>query len=166
MKKVLDLLYAGPQGGNSWVRFSSLIAGMFVGCLFILAAVPKILDPLSFAKIIFHYNVLPEFLVNLVAIYLPWLEFVCGVVIILIPRWRVATGLLIAGMLLVFTLGMGSVLARELDITCGCFSTSSAGEAISLINIVRNIGLLACVALVVWAHSGKRIQSAKPDSKE
>jgi len=156
LKVILDFLGAGPRNGNPWVRAAAILSAIFVGYIFVRAALPKILDPLSFAKIIYHYKILPDSLVNLAAIYLPWLELLCGVVVILVPWWRAASGWLIAAMLVVFAAGMVSVLARGLDITCGCFSTSGEGETISGMNIARNTALLACTFLVIWAHSGKR----------
>jgi len=161
LKVVLDLLAAGPRNGNPWIRVAAMLAAIFIGSLFVMAALPKIQDPLSFAKIIYHYKILPDSLVNLAAIYLPWLELACGTVIIFIPWWRAASGWLIAAMLVLFAAGMGSVLARGLDISCGCFSTSGEGETISGMNIVRNASLLAGALFVIWAHSGKRFRVTK-----
>jgi hypothetical protein len=45
----------------------------YVGGYFIIAAVPKIIEPLAFATSIAHYGILPIWAVNASALVLPWL---------------------------------------------------------------------------------------------
>lgn len=94
---------------------------LLVGGVFIYAAIPKILDPGAFAKTVFNYQILPDMLVNPVAIVLPWLELFTGAFIIL--------GIWLEGALIIYNLLMIAFIsalvfntARGLDIHCGCFS--------------------------------------------
>ena len=109
---------------------------ILIGGIFIYAAIPKILDPGAFAKTIFNYQILPEILVNPVAIVLPWLELVTGAFIIL--------GIWLEGALIIYNLLMVAFIgalvfntARGLDIHCGCFS-QEPGDIINVGTIIRD----------------------------
>ncbi len=100
------------------------IVALIVGGIFIYAGVIKAMDPVGFANDIDNYKILPWPLTVRLAFYLPWLEILCGLAVIL--------GLLYRGALLVLTVLISifivaSVIAkaRGLDITCGCFGHAS-----------------------------------------
>jgi len=53
-----------------------------------------------------------------------------------------------------FTIAVGSALARNLDISCGCFHTDG-GASVGLSLLLRDLALLAaCVLLLLWRRSG------------
>ena len=91
---------------------------------------------------------------NAVAIYLPWLELVCGAAILLVPRWRPAAGLLILGMLLGFTGLFVSVILRGIEIDCGCFSVDGSGATIGWVDVLRNAGLIGAAGLALYGARG------------
>src|SRR5437762_14201809 len=100
------------------------IVGLIIGGIFIYAGVIKAMDPIGFANDIDNYKILPwPFAVRL-AFYLPWLEILCGLALIL--RFFHRGGLLILTAL-IFVFIAASVIAkvRGLDITCGCFGHAS-----------------------------------------
>ncbi|MGZ8798134.1 MAG: MauE/DoxX family redox-associated membrane protein, partial [Thermoanaerobaculia bacterium] len=72
-----------------------------LGALFVAAAVPKIIDPPSFAHMIYNYRIVPGPLVNVMALTMPWVELLCGLALIL-GIWKEAARALIAAMLVVF----------------------------------------------------------------
>ena len=86
--------------------------------------------------------------VNLLAIYLPWLEAVCAAALVFGRRFRRGELLGVGAMLLLFIGAMGINLYRGINLTCGCFSVSG-GESMSWLNIARNIGLLL-LAAIAW----------------
>ena len=53
-----------------------LLVRLFVGGVFIYASIDKIMHPHGFAELVNNYHILPPYLVNLMAIFLPWLEMV------------------------------------------------------------------------------------------
>ena len=55
-----------------------VLARLVLGGIFIYASLDKIAQPLEFAKIIKNYQILPDFLITLPALMLPWLEFLAG----------------------------------------------------------------------------------------
>lgn len=119
---------------------------IFLGVVFIIASVDKIIDPIAFAEIIKNYQILPDVMIGPVAFILPWLEFVCGAMLVCNVMLETATTILIA-MLLVFIAALSANLYRGIDVACGCFSTDATQSSGMLETIVRDIVLLTAAGL-------------------
>lgn len=122
-----------------WIVLSrAVLAAVFVG-----AAIAKINDPAAFALSVFRYRLLPSAAVNAVALFLPFVELLCGALLVAgRGRMRAAAALLVSGMLLVFTAAIALNLLRGIDIACGCFTTDPAAGTAGGWNILRNLALL------------------------
>jgi len=101
-----------------------LVARILLGVVFLWAAVEKIVDPGSFARAIANYRLLPAEAVNLFAVVIPWVELLCGA-LLLFGRWVRTSSLLVSGLLMLFLVAVGASMARGLDIQCGCFGAGS-----------------------------------------
>jgi len=100
------------------------IVALIVGGIFIYAGVIKGMDPVGFANDIDNYKILPWPLTVRLAFYLPWLEILCGLAVILGLLYR--GGLLVLTVLIsIFIIASVIAKARGLDITCGCFGHAS-----------------------------------------
>jgi len=108
-----------------------LISRLILGGVFVYASLDKILHPSAFAEVVYNYQILPEGLVNLTAIVLPWIELLIGLSLIL-GVWLHGSILICNLLLLVFFSTLVFNMARGLDIDCGCFTvsvgTSSDGQ--------------------------------------
>ena len=73
------------------------------------------------------------------AIGLPWIELISGVM--LIAGWRVrSASLVIASMMLVFLVALCIALSRGLDMSCGCFASQGAeDDPISRMTVLRDL---------------------------
>ena len=100
---------------------------LILGGVFALASLDKIIFPLAFAKSISNYQILPEQLVNLVAIILPWIELILGSLLIF-GIWLPGAITLVNLLLAVFFTALVFNTARGLNVDCGCF-THSATES-------------------------------------
>lgn len=139
-------------GDQKIYRFAYGLACFIIAMTF-LSGYHKLLYPADFALAVYRFQLLPDLLVNPIAIGLPWLELVTAVCLLAVPRFRVA-GLWIAlALLLVFTLAIAINLIRGATIGCGCFSASPAARPMDWTSIARNIAL---IALVLLAFFGKR----------
>ena len=56
----------------------ALAARLILGAVFIYASLDKIAHPAAFAKDVYNYQILPDALISLTAIGLPWLELIIG----------------------------------------------------------------------------------------
>ena len=127
----------------------SLLVRVFIGGYFVVAAVPKIIEPLAFATAIMHYGLIPSWSVNAVALVLAWLELLAGVGLIMGIRTRVQS-LLCGGMLLIFTLAVAYAVVLGLKIDCGCFG-ESGGEEVSWIKVAKNSAMILGCAYLWWS---------------
>jgi uncharacterized membrane protein YphA (DoxX/SURF4 family) len=138
--------------------FFALVARLILGAVFMYASIDKILHPAAFAEAVYNYQILPDYLINLTAIILPWLELVLGIVLV-IGLFRGGSVLIVTGLLVVFLGAMIFNLARGLDIYCGCFSVSTEGanNAPMVWYVIRDgLFLLPAFYLLYHAFRGKR----------
>lgn len=133
-----------------WLKGLLLLFRFCLGGIFIYAGVTKILDPEEFALAIYNYQILPDLLVNPVAVVLPWIEVICGFTLIF-GWWIGASSLVLTGLLFIFLFALVITLARGLDISCGCFSSTGEGK-ISWLYLVRDFSLFAMGAFVFFFH--------------
>ena len=121
----------------------SLVLRLYLSGVFIYASLHKINFPAEFADNIAGYLIVPYWLVNPLAVFMPWLELVCGLFLLAGVRVRAAS-LLIGGMLIMFTLAVIVALVQDTPIGCGCFQ--SVGEAISWWTVLRDLVWLGMAA--------------------
>lgn len=98
-----------------------------LGLLLVWAAVSKIANVQEFFTDLAAYKLpLPYVLLQGIATTLPWLELMCG--LMLLSNVRVEAALLWATILFaVFVVSTGQAWARGLQISCGCFDLSMIG---------------------------------------
>ena len=118
-----------------------------VAAIFIFAGISKILNPAAFARDIDNYRLLPYFLVSIMAIILPWLEVLCGIFLIF-GRWKKGAAFILLFLTFIFMIAIGSAIARGLDITCGCFSMTTAGTRVGYTRLSQDIVLFGVIALI------------------
>jgi uncharacterized membrane protein YphA (DoxX/SURF4 family) len=130
------------EGGPAWRKKPALfVARLALGLVFIVASGDKILHPKAFAEIIHNYQILPNDLINIVAIVLPWLELVLGVLLV-VGLWLPGAVILADVLLLVFLFSLIFNAIRGLDVHCGCFATSGDTKSTVAWTILRDSGFL------------------------
>jgi len=130
------------------MKVASLLLRLVLGGAFIVAGTLKFLQPATFAADIGNYRLLPHEAINLLAITLPWIEVVAGVLLVL-GFWRRASAAVIAVLLIIFLTAIGQALARGLDVRCGCFGTVEARK-VSALALGQDAALLAMAAWLIW----------------
>ena len=124
---------------------------MVLGCVFIYASLDKISHPDHFAEAVYNYQLLPESAVNMVAICLPWLELVSGLLLVL-GLWVRGSILVLGGMMLTFLGALGMNLARGLDIHCGCFVTKST-DPMTFLTLFRDALFFLLAIYLFWVYN-------------
>ncbi len=134
-------------------EFLTVILRLALGGIFLYAGFTKIVDPTAFAGNIAAYKILPYFANYLVAALLPWLEVLCG--LLLIVGYRVQAALTLIIMLnLIFMTALASTIVRGLDIDCGCFRQSGE-KTTAWTALIRDVALVAMAGLVIKWTKGK-----------
>ena len=107
-------------------RVQRLLGGL-LGMLMLWAAVSKLANPTDFLGSIYAYELpLPRVLLRAVAVVLPWLELLCGL-LLLAGLWLETALMTVAALLAIFVLATGQAWMRGLEIGCGCFSLKVFG---------------------------------------
>jgi len=130
----------------------------FLAGVFLWAAVPKILDPWGFATDISNYQVLPQALVNLTAIVLPWVEAFTALALV---SGFAADGaaLLVTLQLLAFIMMLAQAWFRDLDIDCGCFGHGKGGRSVAKA-LIEDWVFLAVAASVLFFRLRRTMRPA------
>ncbi len=142
-----------------------LVLRLLVGAFFVYASLDKIWNPGAFAKIVYQWQVVGPVPSNLVAITLPWVELLAGLLLI-VGVWRRESALVVALMLVVFLVAAGSVIARGIDVeNCGCVSVAKAETTSSWLPpwtkgvgwflVSRNLVLLGVALAIAFAPTEK-----------
>jgi uncharacterized membrane protein YphA (DoxX/SURF4 family) len=126
-----------------------LFLRLAIGFVFIYAGTQKISNPESFAISISNYKLLPIWIINFLAISLPWLELISGLLLMLGILTKEST-LIIFTMLIVFTIVVIISLARGLNIECGCFDN---GTKIGLFKLSENLLMILGCAILIFNKS-------------
>ena len=141
---------------HSWTVWSLrlIIAGVLL-----YAGVKKIWMPLEFARLIKEYHLLPDQILNLVAVVLPWAEVICGVCFIS-GLWLMGAAVLLSGMNTIFAFAIAyrawlimsetGVNFLDLRFDCGC----GFGVVYIPTKILENL-LLVGVGLIIFLSRWK-----------
>lgn len=133
------------------VRIVYHLGRLLLGGLFLYAGLVKAADMTAFARDVANYQVLPYRWNYLVAATLPYVEFLAGLLLVANRRVRPAA-LVTGGLTAVFMLVLVSVVARGLDIDCGCFR--SGGHTSAVQALWRDTGLLL-LSIVTYRLRGR-----------
>jgi uncharacterized membrane protein YphA (DoxX/SURF4 family) len=122
------------------VEYLIAFTRIYLAVVFILSGLDKINDLASFAQSIENYRILPLSLVNIIAIFVPWIELVAGG-LLLLGFYIKENSTLILALLIIFTAAIISAVLRDLDIDCGCQGTFD-GQKVGILKIIENSALM------------------------
>jgi uncharacterized membrane protein YphA (DoxX/SURF4 family) len=122
-------------------KYFQIAGRIILGGLFVYASMDKMANPELFLKAIHNYRLLPVQLENPLAIFLPWMEFLTGIFII-VNKWQKGAWLLYNIFLVVFIIALSQALVRGLDISCGCFSVKPSSTSEVWLRVIEDIVML------------------------
>ena len=100
------------------------VSAILIGAVFVYAGAVKVIDPVTFARDIDNYKMLPWKAGVSLALYLPWLEIFCGLALITRIFFRGGV-FIVTSLMSVFIVASIVAKARGLDVNCGCFGHAS-----------------------------------------
>ena len=137
------------QSARPWL---GTVVRLFLGAIWLWAAVAKLGDPRAFVQTVRAYDMTWEWLSKAIGYGLPVLEFGVGVLLVLGVATRLAAAVSTA-LFFIFLIALVQAAARGLKLQCGCFG--NGGESLTTqytIDILRDIAFLVLAALlVVWS---------------
>jgi len=135
---------------SSWQLL--FICRLILGGIFVYASIDKIAHPFEFAKIIYNFRLLPDELIYIAALIMPWLELITGLLLVS-GIFQRAAAFILSILLAVFIVALTINLIRGVDISCGCFSTSS--EYSNLLAVIIRDVLMFIPAGIVFLFGPK-----------
>ena len=105
-------------------KYIILAFRLIVGGVFFASGLLKVGDPLAFAQDIKNFRIVSHEASFLAALILPWIEILCGALLIT-GILRRPSALLASGLLIGFIILVGITMARGIDTDCGCFGSLS-----------------------------------------
>ncbi|MBU8910067.1 MAG: DoxX family membrane protein [Desulfobacterales bacterium] len=129
---------------------------LILGVTFVYAGYHKIADPAGFAKILYGYALFPGFSINILAITVPFIEFVSGFCLIFnfLPRPALLQiNVLLSGFILI----IGFNLLRGHQFDCGCFVFSSQNQTAANINLLIRDILFLLSGIYMWMKIKKGV---------
>ncbi len=149
------------------------VVRLVLGGLFILAGYMKLTNgDFSYASVKAFDLGFAEPLLQVLARVVPWAELLSGLLLVL-GLWARGAAVLVMLMMGAFIAGIASVMARGLDVKCGCFGALKlfcGDEPMGWCHLVRNSVMGAAGLLIVLVGPGMmavdnllRRPAAKPD---
>jgi putative oxidoreductase len=113
-QKILSVLYS---------KTLQMLSQLILGGIFIYASIPKLIQPSDFARVIYNYKILPESLIPSLAIILPIIELLFGILLVLnfVPR---ISAVVLSLLLVTFIIAIFITIVKGISIDCGCFLKS------------------------------------------
>ncbi len=134
------------------------IVRIVLGFIFLYASMDKIIFPARFAEVVYHYKVLPIEFLNLVAVFVPWIEAGLGIMLLL-NIWVNSAAFVLCCFNILFIGLIYSAIARGLDIECGCFSLDPVASKVGWMRIFEDFLLLLSCTFLLWTGLQKEVQT-------
>lgn len=128
---------------------------LVLGGIFLYASIHKIMEPAPFAKVIYGYSLFPDSSINLIAITLPYIEFICGL-LLMTGIFPISSAVILTVMLALFIIAISINLVRGHEFDCGCFSVKNGGKQASPIELLMRDALYIAMSLHIVFFKGKR----------
>ncbi len=133
------------------MRFVSAISAMIVAGVLLYSGLVHAWQPYFFTYSIAAYQIVPAQLAGVVGIFIPYLQIVLALCIAFRKAEKVALWIA-GGLFATYALAQASVLARGLEIDCGCF-----GFVASQVNGFSILMPIALLIMCVLAMQERRI---------
>ena len=139
-----------------------LLARLGIAAVFLWAAIPKLIDPGTFAADVQNYRAVPDAWASPIALLVPVFELVLALGLVL-PSYQRGAALLATCLLLIFSVAMAQARMRGIDLSCGCFGAAFEAK-VSWLTVARSalLSVLAALPLVVSQGPRKQQPASRP----
>ena len=137
-----------------------MIIRIIVSLVFLAAGLLKLRDPLAFADGISGFQILPDWMINPLALIVPFFEILTGIGL-LSRRFLGSASVAAGGLSACFVVFYLSALARGIEVTCACFGKWEVLQVPTWLGSIRAILLLAASA---WIYAASRKKCGARDT--
>jgi len=145
-------------------EYLAFVLRIYIGYFFVYASMSKIPYPAQFAEATANYRIVPYWMLHPGAVFLPWIEFVSGLFLMIGFLSRTAA-VVIGLMLVMFNVMVAINMYWGAPISCGCYDT--VGEPIGWKKLIENGIMLISLVQVYYCdrlfifHRGGLITGVK-----
>ena len=119
----------------------TVVLRIVLGAVFVLSSIGKIINPQDFSDIVRRYNIISELLVPYVAIVLPFVELLTG--LLLVVGYKIKASALIVNVLLIaFIVFIIINMFRGETFECGCLDLEKFGIFLNKRKSENTFGML------------------------
>jgi len=130
-----------------------IICRLIAGGALLVAAYGKIINPKKLMLSMESFELLPAFLIPISSYILPWTELIVGLLLVAGFATR-ASAIWSTILYSIFTVAIISVIARGMEVDCGCFGALLGGGSVGIQSIARNLVFLIASGVVLWKGAG------------
>lgn len=132
----------------AWRKWVIISLRLGFGFMLVFASIDKMMHPIAFAGAVENYRVIGETLAVFVAVWIPYLEILVGLLLIS-GIWLNAAVLWNGCLMTIFFVMVLQAYFRHLDIACGCFSVGEEGN-IHWWKLIENFCLMVAGYFLIW----------------
>ncbi len=133
-------------------KYFELALRLLSGIFFIYTAQSKIMYSAEFAEAIRAYDIIPASYSLIPAIFFPWIEFLCGL-LLLSGLYIRSSALLAISLMAIFTMNVLIALLRGLDIDCGCGASIAGITKVSWLKIIENLIIIIILVKIYFSKA-------------
>ncbi len=135
---------------NDYAPYVALALRLALGGYFVHSGWEKIFEAglANFTRAVANYKIVQEPWDAVVAYTVPWVEIVCGLLIIT-GLWRRGASWALAGLVGFFAFGVGQAWVRNLNIACGCDGNPD-GSPMNYTGKFVEFGLYWLAIFLIW----------------
>lgn len=127
---------------------------LVLGGMFVYASLHKIAGTAQFSEVVSSYEIIPFWMVNITAIFLPWFELLIGILLVGGVFVRSCASLQMI-LLFIFIIAIEINITRKIDIDCGCFAGDSLLSGMNHLHILTNAVFLF-LSIVLFSLERRR----------
>jgi uncharacterized membrane protein YphA (DoxX/SURF4 family) len=144
---------SNQDGLRSSIHLLQVLARVTIGTIFCVSGCLKVININGFVESLTSYGLLPKSMIGVVALLLPHIELVLGLLFVFGIRTRLIAWILFFQLIAFTSFGFAAYIQGH-AVDCGCFPVAGAKETIGFGFFLRN-ALLSTTCFLIAKSSGK-----------
>ncbi len=146
MEATADINEITEHPEHKKVHWSIHVIRIFLGALFVFSGILKMTDLVTFSEAVYKFQMLPDYLINLVTVLIPSAEVVCGLALIL-GIFKRGASLILTVLMTMFTIVIAVTLSKGIAFNCDCFGPLQLLEEMSWFSVFTNVLLITLLLI-------------------
>jgi len=134
-------------------KIIQLFSQLILGSIFVYASIGKIINPTNFKYSIKSYSILPDIIIPIISVVLPWIEFIFGILLIL-GLFIKLSAIILTSLMIIFMTALTIQAINSNIIDCGCFGKASLLSSSNLVFLfIRDTILFSLGIFIIFSKN-------------